>query len=43
MGFGRNYKKNKLMVFGRKVSRRIFGPTKKKRWYMENQNRRSIR
>jgi len=32
--------KNKLMVFERKGLRRIFGPTKQKRWYMENQNRR---
>jgi hypothetical protein len=28
MGTERNYKKNKLMVFGRKVLRRIFVPTK---------------
>jgi hypothetical protein len=35
MGFEKNYK-NKLMVFERKVLKRIFGPTKKKRWYMEN-------
>jgi hypothetical protein len=32
--------KNKLMVFERKVLKRIFGPTKRKRWYMENQNKR---
>ena len=30
MGFERNYKKNKLMVFERKVLRRIFGPTKER-------------
>jgi hypothetical protein len=32
--------KNKLMVFERKVLRKIFGPTKERRWYMENQNKR---
>jgi hypothetical protein len=32
--------KNKLMLFERKVLRRIFGPTKRRRWYMENQNKR---
>jgi hypothetical protein len=32
--------KNKLMVFERKVLRKIFGPTKENRWYMENQNKR---
>jgi hypothetical protein len=36
MGFERDYK-SKLMVFERKVLRRIFGPTKK--WYMKNQNK----
>jgi hypothetical protein len=35
--------KNKLIVFERKVLRRIFGPTKKKKWYMENQNKQWIR
>jgi hypothetical protein len=39
--------KNKLMIFERKVLRRISGPTQKKRereiWYMENQNKRCIR
>jgi hypothetical protein len=30
MGFERNYKKNKLMVFERKVLRRIFSPTKER-------------
>ena len=30
MGFERNYKKNKLMVFGRKELRRIVGPTKER-------------
>jgi hypothetical protein len=30
MGFGRNYLKNMLMVFERKVLRRIFGPTKER-------------
>jgi hypothetical protein len=30
--------KSKLMVFERKVLRKIFGPTKE-RWYMENQNK----
>jgi hypothetical protein len=30
MGFERHYKKNKLMVFERKVLRRIFGPTKER-------------
>jgi hypothetical protein len=30
MGFERNYKKNKLMVFERKVLRKIFGPTKER-------------
>jgi hypothetical protein len=36
MGFGRNYKKNKLMVFEWKVLRRIFDPTEETRWYVEN-------
>jgi hypothetical protein len=30
MGSERNHKKNKLMVFERKVLRRIFGPTKER-------------
>jgi hypothetical protein len=30
MSFERNYKKNKLMVFERKVLRRIFVPTKER-------------
>ena len=30
MGFERNHKKKKLMVFERKVLRRIFGPTKER-------------
>jgi hypothetical protein len=30
MGFERNHKKNKLMLFERKVLRRIFGPTKER-------------
>jgi len=30
MGFERNHKKNKLMVFERKMLRRIFGPTKER-------------
>jgi hypothetical protein len=35
---------NKLMVFERKVLRRIFGPTKERDGrYMENQNKRRIR
>jgi hypothetical protein len=32
--------KNKLMVFERKVLRRIFGPTKERDSNMENQNKR---
>jgi hypothetical protein len=32
--------KNKLMVFEREVLRRIFWSYKRKRWYMENQNKR---
>ena len=30
LGFERNYKKNKLIVFERKVLRRIFDPTKER-------------
>jgi hypothetical protein len=30
MGSERNHKKNKFMVFERKVLRRIFGPTKER-------------
>jgi len=39
MDFERNYKKNKLIVFERKVLRKIFGPKKRKRCYMEDQNK----
>jgi hypothetical protein len=41
MGFERNHKKNNLMAFERKVLRRVFDP--RKRWYMENYNKRRIR
>ena len=30
------------MVFERKVLRKIFGPYKRKRWYMENQNKQEL-
>ena len=33
----------KLSVFERKILRRIFGPTKKERWELENQNEYGIR
>jgi len=32
--------KNKLMVFEREVLRKMFLSYKRKRWYMENQNKR---
>jgi len=35
--------KNKLMVFEREVLRKMFLSYKRKRWYMENQNKRWIR